>query len=243
MKRILLLLTLAVLSLDSLRAQTADTTVVVPASGYLPVKPSHPFSGPASLLIVNTNASNNAKTTDIRYYTWRADTVVAMASCYILVGQPGTYTLTFHDAANISGSSNSGWAPDAGIYTDSRNGRMVYKFVCTDERTGFERDADCTADNYKSCHFGEGEHFFVSITQPIADKIAPASGKTDHADLDFIVWHGPTPADAQAADVTTVSSPLPAANQLFDLQGRRVNQPAKGLYIRGGKIVSIQSTH
>ena len=117
---------------------------------------------------------------------------------------------------------------------------MVYKFVSDGERTGFVRDEAYAGENYQSCTFAEGEHFFVSLTQAIADKVAAASGKTNHEDLDFIVWHGPTPADAVATAIQTVATEQPAA-VTYDLSGRRVTGTAKqGLYIRDGKKLVVK---
>ena len=211
-----------------------DTTVVIPETGYLAIKASKPFVGPANMLIVSTNASNHVSTTDLKYSIWRADTVVAMASCYILVAQPGTYKLTYAAEATLKGSSNLGWFDGTGKFTESKKGRVVYKFVNTPERVGFVRDETYAAEAYKSCNFAEGEHLYISTTTAICDKMAAANGKTSSADLDFIVWHGPTQADI-AAGIGHIVKGATSNNTYFDLQGRRVIKPSKGIYVKDNK--------
>lgn len=220
-------------------AEDQDTTVVVPETGYLAIKASKPFIGPANMLIVNTNASNNASTTDLRYYTWRADTVVAMASCYVLVAQPGTYKLTYAAEATLKGSSNLGWFDGTGKFTETKRNRVIYKFVNTPGRVGFVRDETYASEAYKSCDFAEGEHLYISTTTAVCDKIAAANGKTSNTDLDFIEWHGPTQADA-VAGISQIANGKSSDGKIFDLQGRQVVKPSKGIYVKDSKKIIVK---
>ena len=191
---------------------TTDTTIVIPQTGYLPVKPSRPFFGPASLTIVNTNASSKADITDLSYTTYRADTLIAMASTYILVGTPGQYTLKFSDAAaTIAGSSNTAWTEEE-VYTENKAGRYVYKFVADSEKVGFQRDEDYAADNYKSCRFGEGEHLYITLTAKAAGYIETNNG-LEAGSLSFIQWNGPVPEIPQQTAA------------LFDFQNNNMDLP------------------
>ncbi|MCR4583950.1 MAG: hypothetical protein K5764_10435 [Prevotella sp.] len=220
-----------------------DTTIVIGNTGYLPVRCSRPFSGPENLLIININASNHSSTTDLRYNTWRADTVVAMATCYILVGQPGTYTLTYHDTATLKGSSVSYWTEASFVentaqVNDELKKARIYKFINTAEKIGFQRDEKYAADGYNKCDFAEGEHFYIILKKPICNKIAAANGKTSFEDLDFITWHGSTPADIVSAITTAKNSVVLHPTEIYDLQGRRLNNvPSHGLYIQGKRKI------
>ena len=235
------LLAIAAILLPLAASAQTDTTVVIGETGYLPLKASKPFTGPANLLICTTNASNNAKTKDLTYYTYRADTCVAMATCYVLIGKPGTYTLTYQETATLRGSSNLSWT-DESIYTDTRfqtdseKQRRVYKFINTKEKIGFQRDENYASENYKTCAFGEGEHLYISLPSNVADKVAINNGKTGRDDLDFIAWHGMTPDDITTGLTPQTSNLKSQTSNLYDLQGRAVGTNLqKGVYISNGK--------
>ncbi len=190
---------------------TTDTTIVIPATGFLPIKPSKPFFGPAALTIVNTNASSNAAITDLTYTVYKADTLMAMASSYILVGTPGTYTLKLSDAnASISGSSNTGWTEES-VYTETKAGRSVYKFIANDEKIGFQRDEDYAADSYKSCNFGEGEHLYITLTAKAIGYLETNLGM-ETGSLSFLQWNGPMPV-----------IPEPVATPFFDFENNNMD--------------------
>lgn len=221
---------------------TTDLPVVIPASGFLPIKPAKPFFGPKELAIVGTNVSSQATVTDITYNTYRADTLLAMASPYILVGNPGSYTLKMSDAAaTISGSSNSNWTDEAGVFTISQNNRLVYKFVCGENRVGFQRDENYKDVNYKSCVFEEGEHFFITIPTKAVGYIETNRGM-ETGTLSFLEWTGPTPTEVAVKGIRTDAAERvqPADNAIFDLSGRRVSKAVRGLYIIGGKKVVVK---
>ena len=236
--KLIKMLSLAALMLPVEAQAQSDTTVVIGETGYLAVKPSKPFSGPANLLICSTNATNNTKTVDLSYRVWRADTVAAMATCYILIGQPGEYTLTFKEAATLAGSSNMKWAEES-VVTETQNQsdpekqRRVYKFVNQTGRVGFERDENYASENYKTAAFAEGEHLYLSIPSNVCDRLAASNGKTNRSDLDFIMWHGLTPADITPTAIRSLKAT--ADSQWYDLFGRRLAAPRKGLLIRNGK--------
>ena len=234
------MLCLAALLLPAQAQAQSDTTVVIGETGFLAVRPSKPFSGPSSLLICSTNATNNAKTVDLSYHVWRADTVAAMATCYVLIGQPGEYTLTYKEAATLAGSSNMKWAEEAVVtetqnQTDSEKQRRVYKFVNQPGKVGFQRDENYASENYKTAAFAEGEHLYLSIPSNVCDRLAAANGKTDRSDLDFITWHGLTAADITPTSIRSLNTT--ADGQWYDLRGRRLTAPRKGLMIRNGKKI------
>lgn len=224
---------------DTEAYSTTDLPVVIPASGFLPIKPAKPFFGPKELAIVGTNASSKQDVTDIIYNVYRADTLLAMASPYILVGKPGSYTLKMSDAAaTISGSSNSNWTDEAGVFTVSQNNRLVYKFVCDENRVGFQRDENYKDVNYKSCNFEEGEHFFITMPS-VAVGYIEANRGMEAGTLSFLEWTGPTPTEVAVKGISAEGI-QPTDNAIFDLSGRRVSKAVRGLYIIGGKKVVVK---
>jgi hypothetical protein len=132
-------------------------------------------------------------------------------------------------------SSIINWA-DEDEKSVSQKDRMFYKFQNTKDNIGFQR-VPAVEGAYNKATFSDGARLFIIVTNAIADKIAAANGATNHEDLDFISWHGIKP-EAIADGIETVNVKAAGKQQVFDLQGRRVNSnPRHGLYIVGGKKV------
>ena len=194
MKRTLLCLSLIAGSLTSGFAQTAtqDTTVVVPETGYLPIKPSRNFTGPGNVLVCSMFGSN---TSGLSFTKFRLDTVVVASSTnsssgLLLVARPGTYTLTLTDA-EVTGkifTTSVSWQAEPG--QAYKKNRLLYKFVNKPGRVGFERDETYAADNYQYCDISEGEHVYLPLAEKNVDKIAELL-ETTTANLAFIPFEGP----------------------------------------------------
>ena len=215
---------------DAATSTATDTTVTIPSTGYLPVKVSSSFYGPSDLLIVSINVS--AKSTALTYNAYRADTVITIgASPYILVGEPGTYTLSLtSSSATLSGSSVIYWYEHSGAstFTTTRSNRQVYKFVNTDDYVGFARDTDYSSDSYKSCDFEDGEYLYLLLNSTFI---------TNLGNPDSIAWSGPTSATTGVQKVSVAES-VSADDAVYNLQGVKMGSEAnlpKGIYIKGGR--------
>lgn len=227
-------------------ADNQDTTVVVPETGYLPIKPSRNFFGPANVIICSCFGSN---TSGLYFTKFKADEYVVASSSnsssgLFLVAKPGTYTLTLTDA-EVTGriySTVISWQEEPG--KAYKKDRFLYKYTVVDGQAGFLRDEAYASDNYHYCDLTEGEHIYL----PLAEKnLAAIAGllNTSAAELKFIPFNGPwknvpTPEEAaEAAGVARLqSAAVPSA--AYDLQGRRVTGPAKGIYIKNHQKVIIK---
>ncbi len=194
MKRALLCLSFIASSLTAGFAQVAnqDTTVVVPETGYLPIKPSRNFTGPKNVLVCSMFGSN---TSGLSFTKFRLDTVVVASttnssSGLLLVAKPGTYTLTLTDD-EVTGkifSTSVSWQAEPG--QAYKKGRILYKFVNKMGQVGFERDEKYAGENYQYCDIAEGENIYLPLAEKNVAKIAELL-ETTLAELSFIPVDGP----------------------------------------------------
>lgn len=243
-----LLLVATMLTATAMQAQTAnqDTTVVVPETGYLPIKPSRNFTTPQKGIIVCSLFGSSSS--GIYFTKYGLDSVVVSSSInsssgLFLVAQPGTYKLTLTDD-EVTGRFNStsiSWQQEAGqAYKKSR---YLYKFVNTPGHVGFERDEKYAGDSYQYCDLAEGEHIYLPLAENNIKKAAELL-ETTIAELSFIPFNGPwknvpTPEEAAKASIRSLQDDDSVPAAAYDLTGRRVQQPAKGLYIVSGKKMII----
>lgn len=235
--------TLLLLATTGTQAQTADqdTTVVIPETGVLPIKPSRNFTGDKGLFACSMFGSNSS---GLYFTTYLLNDYVIYSttnssSGLFLVGKPGTYHLTLTDA-EVTGRVNStsiSWQEEAGQAYKKQ--RWLYKYVVKDGKPGFERNEKYAADAYQYCDLDEGEHIYLPLAENNLNKIAELLGTTKEA-LSFIPWDGPwknapTAEEIEAAGISNLQPSPITHHQLFDLQGRRVGNPRKGVYIENGK--------
>lgn len=176
-------------------AQTADqdTTIVVPETGYLPVKPSRNFTTRQKGIIVCSLFGSN--TSGLSFTKYALDSVVIGSSVnsssgIFLVTRPGTYKLTLTDA-EVTGRFNSttvSWQQEPG--QAYKKGRYLYKFVNEQGHVGFQRDEKYAADNYQYCDIAEGEHVYLPLAEKNVDAAASLL-ETTAEELSFIPWEGP----------------------------------------------------
>lgn len=227
------------LSLRSYSSEVAglsELEIVIPESGFLAVNIEKPFCGPKDLVFCYLNATNNASTTDMTYYTFPGDSLLLIKGPWIAIGAPGSHTLKLSESQGVMKTRSSGMAwSDEDTKTVSQTNRMIYKFQNTGN-IGFKR-VPAVEGKYNSATFSDGDRLYYTITEAIGDKIAAANGATDHTDLDFIQWHGTTPQ--QITDgICELKAAKRQENAVYDLQGRRVvGTPRHGLYIMNGKKV------
>ena len=116
---------------------------------------------------------------------------------------------------------------------------MLYKFVNTADKLGFQRDETYASDNYQSCTMGEGENIYAPFATKNIEKAAELL-KTTVADLTFIPWSKEVFGAPLLSDITTdiQNINLPSDNnarQLFNLAGQKVNENYKGIIIKNGR--------
>lgn len=218
----------------------SETTLVIPESGYTEVNYDKPFCGPKSLMFVHVSASNRTETTDLTYYEFPADSLLLIKGPWIAVGQPGSYTVKLSESQGVMRTRSSivNWA-DEDKKSISQKDRMIYKFQNTKDMVGFQR-VPAVEGSYNEATFSDDARLYIVVTNAIADKIAGNNGATDHADLDFISWHGSTPEMATQGIENVVGNAI-GKDVVFDLQGRRVSGTLRaGLYLVNGKKVLVK---
>ena len=218
--------------------------VTIPESGFLAINVDKPFCGPKGMVLCYVNASNNAQTTDLRYYEYPADSTLLMKGDWIAIAQPGTYELQLSASQGVmkSRSSFQGWTDEAQkALAGSLAKRRIYKFVNTPGKVGFQRDENYAGVKWNTCDFAEGEHLYITLTDAVGARIFQANGASSYDELSFIPWHGVTPADIPATGIQDFgAAKAPADGLFYDLQGRMVRSPKTGLYIRNGKKVIVK---
>lgn len=234
----ILLAAVALGSASTLAAEeNVDTVIVVPSTGHLAIKTSRNFFGPANVWGSSMNAT--AKSTEISYNTYPLDNIFP-AGAYIITAAPGEYTLTFTDELNTAKffSSATYWLDETpGVAY--RKSRMLYKFVNNADSIGFVRDEAFAAEQYASCGLAADEHLYLPLNTTAVSNIATTLGTTQ-AELRFIPWTGPTPADiATGIEVIRTDAKAGAASATtavrYNLLGQPVGADYKGLIIVGGK--------
>ena len=150
-------------------------------------------------------------------------------------GAAGFFLAINHDTATKQFfSTNVSWT-DESVASTTKDETRIYKFVNRDDKIGFERDETYASTLYKSCTMGEGEHVYFAIGKKPMERIT-ATLNTTVEELAFIPWSeiwGCPMIDP--AGITEVVNGKSDNSKLYDLQGREVTEPAKGLYIKNGK--------
>lgn len=231
-------------STAALAEEDKDTTVVVPETGLLPIKPSRNFTGPADITVCSCFGSNSS---GLYFTVYNLNEKIIGSSAngssgVFLVAKPGTYTLKLTDA-EVTGPFNStviSWQAEAG--KAYKKDRFLYKYIVKDGVPGFQRDENYAAENYQYCDMSNDEHIYLPLAANNLNKIAELLNTTA-ASLQFIPFEGPwknVPSLSEWAGINAVSSSSTAKNKIFDLQGRRVVKPMKGIYVKDNKKVIIK---
>lgn len=233
-------------SLAANAAEDQDTTVVVPETGYLAIKPSRNFTGPNNVIVCSCFGSN---TSGLSFTKYRLDTVVVAStvnssSGLFLVAKPGTYTLKLTDAevtGKISTTSVS-WQNEAG--QAYKKNRVLYKFINKPGQIGFLRDEKYADDSYQYCDMEEGEHIYLPLATKNVEAVASLLGTTVD-ELKFIpfdtTWkNAPTPEEAATAGISNINKHAEDNQTVYDLQGRRISQPSRGIYIKDNKKIILK---
>lgn len=237
-----LALVASLLPVAAFAEEDKDTIVVVPETGHLAIKPSRNFTGPTGVIVSSFYGSGNASSPGLKFTNQELGEGIIIAnpanssSGYILTAKPGQYTLKLTDqtATKQFKSTTAYWTAETG--TVYRKDCMVFKFVNTTEKVGFERDEKYAAQGYNYCDMAEGEHLYLPLTTKPLERIVATLQTTKDA-LSFIPWSETWGCPmVDASGINTVNGNAATDGKVYDLQGRRVEgQPQKGLYITNGK--------
>ena len=243
MKKTMMILGLvALLPLASFAEDDKPVQITIPSTGHLAIKPERNFKGPAGVIVSNYTGSGNATSKGLVFNNQELGEGVVIAhaanssSGLILTAQPGTYTITYTDdtATKQFFSTNVSWTDDP-VASTSKDETRIYKFVNRDDKIGFERDETYASTLYKSCTMGEGEHVYFAISKKPMERIT-ATLNTTVEELAFIPWSeiwGCPMVNTTA--IRQMKAETTADDAVYNLQGQRIAEPQKGIYIKNGK--------
>lgn len=151
----------------------------------------------------------------------------------VLMATPGRHdfvlTSALYDQTFSNGNAmNPG--TQAGINAGTTKDRARFRFVNDGTKAGFERNSDenCTVTLQSS------DEVFLQVNSQESNFWGHYSWDTDAKN--WITWGGGKYADFhEASSIKDNNRETIANNRYYDLQGRRIQHPTKGLYIVNGK--------
>ena len=167
------------------------------------------------------------------------DYIINKNTALVLMAYEGSYDFVlsagYYEQIN-SNSLNGGEVAGVNTIPMKNNAlRYHYRFIATGDKTGFERNSDESTqvvleskDEVYLTVNGNDNHFFGYWNWETDDK-------------KWISWQGQTIADFhEQSGIADVNHETTTHNHYYDLQGRRVQHPTNGIYIKEGKKVVLQ---
>ena len=211
------------LTINGLRGYHIQSSYLVPKD-VIAVKVSAGYSAKSNAYVNYTNYDGADETP---YATPKNSALVLMA-------ENGTHdfvlTAALYDQLFSNGNAlNPG--TQAGENKGTTKNRWRFRFVDDGTRTGFERnsDEDCTVI------LAGKEEVYLQVSS-LATNFA-GNWDWDNPEKNWIPWMGGKYSDYHTTGITEmVNGQSSMVNEkTFDLQGREVSQPTKGVYIKNGK--------
>lgn len=152
-------------------------------------------------------------------------------SAYVLLGADGKHdivlTTAYHSYTMSNGNAlNSGTT--AGVNTIATKDRWHFRFVVKDGKVGFERNG---ADD-KEVVLDSKDEVYLTVSTLSTNFAGKWTWETE--DKKWISWTGKKYSDYHDAGINAMKGNA-AEGTVYDLSGRKVTQPQKGLYIQDGK--------
>ena len=155
----------------------------------------------------------------------------------VLMAAPGKHHFVLSAGLNEQTMSNGNAlvaGQQAGVNTGTKN-RVFFRFI-TGDKTGFQRNSS----NDSEVILGSKDEVFLSVSSLETNFMGKYEFET--ATKDWISWKGGQYSDFH--DMSGINNLTPSPSRggegsVYTLQGTRVQQPAKGLYIINGKKVAL----
>ena len=195
---------------------------------------------PADVIAVKVNAgyssSKGAYVTYTNFDGADAETafITPKDAALVLMAAPGKHdfvlTSALYDQAFSNGNAMSP-GTQAGVNAGTTRDRARFRFVSDGTKAGFERNSDenCTVTLQSK------DEVFLQVNSQESNFWGKYEFETETKD--WITWGGGKYADFhEDSSINTIDhSPLTIDQSVYDLQGRRVQHPTKGVYIVNGK--------
>jgi hypothetical protein len=216
-----------------------EGSITIPSTGFLVFRPETSVFGESDLTFTYVTA--NVKNSDLAYNEYKGTDELLASSIFIVVGTPGTHKVYYSEAqATKKIPSNAlTWSDeDSKEFTSaSQKTRIIYKWVDTTEKTGFQRVAKTAEGLYNYAEFSGDDRLYLYITPAMATAFFAANGADSADNLDFLVWHGKKP-DLTGVKTVDAAVKATATGAIYDINGNKVNLMQKGnVYIIDGKKV------
>ena len=190
--------------------------------------------GVAATRILANYSSSKGATITYDYYNGSEEGksyLIPKHSAMVLVAAEGTYDFVLgtglYEQTITNANSMSGGVA-AGENTNTKKDRWHFRFVSSPEKVGFERNSD---DPTKVI-LESGDEVILTVNSQSTH--FAGNWKWETEDKKWISWKGQTPADFGFTGINATKADA-ADGIIYDLSGRKVTQPAKGLYIQDGK--------
>ena len=209
--------------------------ITIPAEGLRGYHVPAGYVLPENMIAVKVGAGySTSKGATVSYNHFdgadEASYVLPKNAAVVLMAVPGSYKLVLSAALYDQGFSNGNAlnpGTQAGLNTVTTKNRALFRFT----GTGFERNSQ----NNCEVTLESKDEVYLMVSSLDANFMGKYEFETP--EKNWISWQGGHYGDFHdLSAVAAVRSESPVAQQgMFDLQGRRLTNPAKGVYIVNGK--------
>ena len=161
--------------------------------------------------------------------------VINKNTALVLLANNGTYDFVlsadYYEQIN-SNSLNGGTQAGANVGTGNTNkDRWRFRFVCNSTKTGFERNSDDNA----TVNLESKDEIYLQVNSK-SDHFA-GNWTWETEDKKWISWQGKSISDfdTHPTGIQQMKAETTADDAVYNLQGQRIAEPQKGIYIKNGK--------
>lgn len=190
--------------------------------------------GVAATTVTSNYTSKNGATISYKYYNGSENSyLIPKHSAMVLIAADGTYdfvlgTGLYEQPITNSNSLSGGVGPGENV--NSKADRWHFRFVSTPDKVGFERNSD----DPQRVILESGDEVILTVVSK-TDHFA-GNWKWETDDKKWISWGGQSAADfGFTTGINTANTSTESDDAIYDLTGRKITQPAQGLYIQNGK--------
>ena len=153
-------------------------------------------------------------------------------SSLVLLAEDGNHDIVLaadlYEQKISNGNTMSG-GTTAGLNKYSNNKTYCFRFVASGDRLGFERNCDNTAEVI----LNSKDEVYVYVSN--SDTNFWGNWTWETPEKNWISWNGKKYSDYHTTAIRQMKAETSEDGKLYDLQGREVSQPTKGVYIKNGK--------
>ena len=190
----------------------------------------------ATRILANYSQNKGATITYSDYNGSEESFLIPKHSAMVLIAAEGTYDFVLSTGLydqTITNANSLGPGVVKGENVNSEKeakDRWLFRFVATAEKVGFERNSD---DPTKVILEAPDE---IILKVNAKDSHFAGNWSWETSDKKWISWKGKTAADfGFTTGINTTNASTESEEAIYDLTGRKIAQPAQGLYIQNGK--------